>query len=85
MGSFVWKVGYELEMLIGSIIPPILHDVCSRGKNGRPIISKLRLFPSSGRSYLESLNFWRRHFMVYMFDGVAWVSLEYHDVLTLYQ
>ena len=80
MWSLVWKVGYELEIPIGSMILPTFHVACFRRNNGQPMISKLHLFPSCGRSYLESLNFWRRNFMVYMLDGVAWVSLEDHYV-----
>ena len=84
-GSTIWKVGYELDMPIGSMILPTLHDVYFRGNNGQPMIAKLHLFPSCGRSYLESLEFWRRHFMVYMIDGVAWVSLEDHFISAIYQ
>ena len=83
-GSTVLKEGNKLKMPIGSVILPTFHVVCFKRNNGHPMIAKLHLFPSCGRIYLESLNFWRRHFMVYMFDGVAWVSLEDHYVSAIY-
>ena len=79
MGSFVWRVGYELKMPIGSIIFPTLHDPCFRRSNGQSMIVKLHLFSSCGRSHLENLSFWRRHFMVHLFGRVAWATLEGHN------
>ena len=77
MGSFVWKVGHELKMPIGSMILPTLHYSCFRGSNGQPMISKLHLFSSCGMSHLKNL---RRHFMIYLFGGVAWATLRGHGI-----
>ena len=54
MGRFVWKVGHEWKIPIGSMILPFFHEVCFRRNNGQPMIAKLHLFPSCGGSYLES-------------------------------
>ena len=80
MGSFVWRVEYDLKMPIGGMILLTLHDVCFQRSNGQPIIFNLRLSSSCGRIHLENLSFWRRHFMVYLFDGVAWATLGGHEI-----
>ena len=69
MGSFVWRVGQDLEVPIWSMILPNLNVVCFRRKNGQTMISILHLFSSCGRSHLENLSSWRRHFMDVLFDG----------------
>ena len=53
-GSIILKEENKLKIPIGSMILPTLHVVCFRRSNGQPMISKIRLFPSCGRSYLES-------------------------------
>ena len=80
MGSFVWSIGNELKKPIGSMILPTFHDACFSFSNGQPMISKVHLSSSCGRSHLENLIFWRRHFMVYFFDAVAWGTLGGHDI-----
>ena len=85
VGSFVWRVEYELEMPIGSMILPTLHDACFRGSNGQPMITKLHIFSSCGRSHLKNLSFWRRHFVIYLFDGVDWATLGGHKISAQYQ
>ena len=75
MGSFIWRVLYELEMPIGSMIIPPLHVVCFRRNNGQTMIATSHLFSSCGRSHLKNLSSWRRHFMAYLCGGVAWTTL----------
>ena len=75
-GSIILKEENELKMPIGSMILPILHGVCSRRNNGQPMIAKASSLSFMWEELFGELNFWRRHFMVFMFDGVAWVSLK---------
>ena len=63
MGGFVWRVGYEMEMPIGSMILPTTHVVCFRRKNGQTMIATSQLFSSYGVSHLNNLSAWMRHFM----------------------
>ena len=80
MRRFVWRVGYELKIPIGRMFLHTLHDACFNKSNGQPMIAKLHISSSCGRSHLENLSFWRRHFMVYLLDGVAWVTFGGHDI-----
>ena len=80
MGSLVGRVAQRVKLPIGSMILPTLHDSCFRGSNGQPMIFKLHLFSSCGRSHLKNLSFWRRHFMAYLFGGVAWATLGGHEI-----
>ena len=80
MGSFFWRVGYVMEMPIGSMILSTIHAVCFRRSNGKTMISTSHLFSSYGVSHLKNLSAWRRHFMAELFDGVAWAILGGHKI-----
>ena len=80
LGSFVGRLVQEFKVPIGSMILPILYVVCFRRNNGKTMISMLHLFSSCGRSHLENLSFWRRHFMADLFGGVAWAILGGHEI-----
>ena len=71
LGSFVWRVGYDLEIPIGSVILPTIHVACYRRSHGQTMISIVLAFSSCGRIHLENL---RRHCMVYLFGGEAWAN-----------
>ena len=85
MGSFVWRVEFEMDMPIGSMILPILHVVCFRRNNGHTMIATTHLFPSCRRSPWVNLCSWRRHFMVDLSCGVAWAILGGHEIAAQYQ
>ena len=80
MGRFVWRVAQELEIPIGSMILHTSHVACFRRNNGKTMIATLHLLSSSGRSHLENLSFWRRHFMANLFGGVNWAILGGHAI-----
>ena len=84
MGSIIGGVAQYLRMPIGSVVSHTSHISCFRKTNGLALISMLHHLLSNGRSHLESLSFLGRHPMGVGFDGMAWVSLEYHYVSAIY-
>ena len=80
MGSFAGRVAQELGVPIGSVILPTIHVSCFKRSNGKTIISTSHLFSSHGVSHLKNLGAWRSHFMVELFDGVAWAILGAHVI-----
>jgi len=82
MGSFVWRVGKELEMPIGGMILPNLHVACFKRNNDQTMIAILHIFSSCGWCHLENLSFWRRNFMAELFGGVTWAIIGGHVIST---
>ena len=83
-GSFVWRVEYELEMPIWSMILPNLHVVFFRRNNGKTMIATPHFLSSHGRSHLNNLRSWRRHFMADLLCGVTWAILGGHEISAQY-
>ena len=76
MGSFAGRMAQELEIPIGSMILHTSHVACFRRNNGKTMIATLHLLSSCGRSPLENLSSWERHFVDVLIGGVTWVILE---------
>ena len=80
MGSFVGRMAQELEVPIGSMILHTSYVACFRRNNGKTIIATLHLLSSCGRSHLENLSSWERHFMDVLIGGVTWDILGDHNI-----
>ena len=80
MGRFFGRVAQELKVPIGSMILHTLYISCFRRNHGQTMIATLHLLSSCGRSHLDNLSSWERHFMDVLFGGVTWVILEDCDI-----
>ena len=80
MGSFVGRMAQELEVSIGSMILHTSYVAYFRRNNGQTMISTLHLLSSYGRSHLENLSSWERHFMDVLIGGVTWDILGDHNI-----
>lgn len=80
MGSLVGRVTQELEVPIGSMIIHTSYVAFFRRNNGPTMIFTLQLLSLCGRSHLENLSSWERHFMDASISGVTWVILGDHDI-----
>ena len=81
MGRFVGRMAQELEVPIGSMILYTSYVARFRRNNGQTMISTLHLLSSCGRSHLENLSSWDKHFMDVLIGGVTWVILEDRNIL----
>ena len=80
MRSFVGRMAQDLEVPIGSMILPTLYVACFQRNNGKTMIVTLPLLSSCGRSHLENLSSWERHFMDVLIDGVTWDIIGDHNM-----